>query len=97
MNKLSNALLHGTSEERKIIAVWQKGHILPNRDPAFWRQDDYGFIIYFPDYGNRNSTYGWEKDHYPIPKSLGGSDDVSNLRPLHYRKNASLGGRLGNL
>ena len=54
-----------------------------------------GRAIRFSDYGDRNSEFGWEFDHYPIPASLGGSDDIFNLRPLHCTTNASLGGLLG--
>jgi hypothetical protein len=60
-----------------------------------WAYDAYGNLIKKSERGNRNSPYGWECDHYPVPKSQGGSDHVDNLRPLHWRANARHGGLLG--
>jgi hypothetical protein len=78
-------------------AVWQKGSPIPGYDPALWRRDAYGSAIKFSEYGNRNSDFGWEIDHYPVPNALGGSDRLSNLRPLNWKNNASHGGRLGDV
>lgn len=84
-------------DELKRLAVWAKGRRIPGWDENVWRLDDYGNRICYFNYGDRNSEWGWELDHYPTAKSLGGSDDISNLRPLHCRKNASLGGILGGM
>ena len=78
------------------LEVWYKGKPAAGRDPAEWRIDDYGNLIRFSDYGDRNSPYGWEIDHH-FPSVLGGGDGISNLRPLHCRKNASLGGILSGM
>ncbi|BDV02539.1 MAG: hypothetical protein HPAVJP_4280 [Candidatus Hepatoplasma vulgare] len=43
--------------------------------------DDYKNIIKKDDYKNKKSKYGWEID-YIKPKSKGGRDSLSNLRPL---------------
>ena len=74
--------------------VWNKGGVVPGFDPSIWRRDDFGNMIRFTDYG-RHSDFGWEIDHI-VPKSRGGSDLLSNLRPLFWRANASHGGRIGN-
>ena len=57
--------------------------------------DDFGNPICEPDFGDRNSSCGWEVDHI-VPRSAGGTDHLSNLRPLQWRKNASMGGTIGN-
>lgn len=78
-------------------AVWRKAKPVPDALPSVEREDDYGTRIRYSNYGDRTSPWGWEMDHYPVPRSLGGSDDLSNLRPLHHRTNASHGGFLGGL
>ena len=78
------------------ICVWNKGHKVPGLDPMVWRNDDFGNRIRFADYGDRTCRFGWEKDHI-TPKAVGGTDELNNLRPLHFRKNASMGGILSQL
>ncbi len=75
-----------TSEQ--IEAVWQKGTPVANNDPAVWRKDECGAWIHRPNYGNRNSQYGWEIDHI-TSQDHGGSDAPSNLRPLQWQNNAA--------
>lgn len=70
-----------------ILAVWQKAAIVPGYDPARWRKDACGAWMYWGAYGDRNSAFGWEVDHI-VPKSDGGPDDLTNLRPLHHENNS---------
>jgi len=96
-NPFRAATLLTGNDEAKKLAVWAKGHPIPSYDAAVYRRDDY--VMRYSDYGNRSSDYGWEFDHYPVSASRGGSDDVSNLRPLNWRMNAALSntGGLGGL
>ena len=66
--------------------VWVKGHEIDDFDSSLWRRDDFGVPMKYDDYGNRNSEHGWEIDHI-ITVDDGGSDDLSNLRPLNYKSN----------
>ena len=66
--------------------VWKKGHEIEGYDSNVWRRDDFGIVMKYDKYGNRDSEHGWEKDHIK-PKEDGGSDDLSNLRPLNYKSN----------
>jgi 5-methylcytosine-specific restriction endonuclease McrA len=83
-------------EALRRFNVFNLGHVDPNFDRNVWRRDDFGNLIRRSDYGDRSSPYGWEIDHIH-PRALFGSDDLSNLRPLHCRANATLGGMLGSM
>jgi hypothetical protein len=80
-------------EERRKRAVWEKALVIPSllSHPDHVRRDALGNTIRFDQYGNANSPYGWDFDHFPVPRALGGGDDVSNLRPLHCSANRSRG------
>lgn len=78
-----------------IQAVWEKGSLLPGQAPDVWRRDEYNNVIGRHHYGDRHSAYGWEI-HHLTPEARGGTDDYANLAPLHWRKNAELGGRLSD-
>jgi hypothetical protein len=68
-----------------VQQVWEKGQIINGVDPSIWRKDQCSAWINRNAYGDRSSTYGWEVDHI----SPGGSDNLPNLRPLHWKNNVA--------
>lgn len=68
--------------EDVVWQVWAKGYQSSN-DPIMWRKDECGAWIFRGDYRRKDTEFGWEIDHI-IPIQDGGTDDIPNLRPLHW-------------
>ncbi|MCI0562396.1 MAG: HNH endonuclease [Nitrososphaera sp.] len=72
-----------------VQRVWEKAqYIDATNEQKGFRKDECGAWIRRGAYGDRNSQYGWEVDHIK-PKTNGGTDALSNLRPLHWQNNAA--------
>ena len=67
--------------------VWEYRH--GNKARA---RDKCGALIAKSDHG-KEGAHGWEIDHIK-PKADGGSDALSNLRPLHWKNNDAKGDNL---
>ena len=76
------------SKER-LDQVWEKGDVIPGKNPDLYRQDKYGNQMYKPSYG-KYSEQGWSIDHSK-PQALGGTDHLNNLQPMNSRANCSKG------
>jgi hypothetical protein len=72
-----------------VDSLWQKAAVVHGQDPNVFRKDRCGAWIMRSAYGS-TSQYGWEIDH-ERPVAAGGSDDFSNLQPLHWRNNRGKG------
>jgi 5-methylcytosine-specific restriction endonuclease McrA len=70
--------------------IWEKATIVEGYDSNIYRKDACGAWIMKDKEGDRDHLFGWEIDHI-FPLSLGGGDDIDNLRPLHWQNNLSKG------
>ena len=71
--------------KKLIEEVWEKAKPVRDRNADIWRKDSEGNTIRHGSYGTEGD-YGWEIDH-KNPKAKGGSDDIRNLQPLHWKGN----------
>ena len=75
--------------ETLINQVWQKAKIVEGFDPTRWRKDFADAWIQKDQYGIQ-SSFGWEIDHLK-PQCVGGTDEMSNLNPIHWENNRAKG------
>jgi hypothetical protein len=61
-----------------IDVVWEHGRIMPEADPAIWRQDQCGAWMRRADYGQHDSPFGWKIEKVAV-------GDSESLRPFHVR------------
>ena len=69
-------------DDSLVDAVWAKAPLSFFPGVA---TDICGATIFRQEYG-QTTDYGWEIDHIH-PVSLGGTDNLDNLRPLHWKNN----------
>jgi 5-methylcytosine-specific restriction endonuclease McrA len=81
-------------DEATKRAVWQKGQTVQGYDATQYRKDACSAWMEYKEHGNVNTDRGWEIDHI-YPKSAGGSDELANLQPLHWKNNRSKGDSTG--
>ncbi len=70
-----------------INKVWQNGIVVEGYDYNKFRKDSCDAWIQKDKYGLEENL-GWEIDHV-YPSSKGGTDDLENLRPMHWQNNRS--------
>ncbi|MBO5613514.1 MAG: HNH endonuclease [Prevotella sp.] len=76
--------------EENINSAWERATKVDNFDSNQFRKDACGAWIIRSHYGQRDSVYGWEVDHV-YPQSMGGGDDMENLRAMQWENNMSKG------
>ena len=75
-----------TFSDDEIQKVWNKAKKIDGEDEDVYRKDYAGAWIKRDEYGNVESTLGWEIDHRkPVAKR--GADELSNLDPLQWNNN----------
>lgn len=68
--------------EEVINKIWQTARKVDSLDANMVRKDPCGAWIVRDKYGMADNEYGWEIDHI-YPKSMGGDDNLQNLRAMH--------------
>lgn len=74
--------LRGGYEREIIENVWEFAEIVEGLDPALWRKDEFGDWIRRPDYGCRDSAFGWEIFDPGVGRRTQG---VYAMRPMQWQ------------
>ena len=74
--------------EETVKAVWAKTE--PAGIEHKFKKDFAGAWMDRDEYGNTNSSYGWEIDH-AYPEAKGGSDALNNLQAMQWENNRAKG------
>ena len=74
--------------QAKILAIWEKAQTIPGVNPSQVRKDKFGKEIAYEAYG-LDSPKGWNI-HHKTPLEKGGSNDIGNLEPLHWKNHKNL-------
>jgi len=69
-----------------IVEVWKKA--IPAKHFELYKKDCFGSLIFFDDFGIESEN-GWVIAHI-IPVSNGGTDDIRNLQPVHWKNVSAL-------
>ena len=80
MRQRNTNIRGGSFSPEEIRQVWEKGRKIQGEDPNIWRRDLCNAKMNRNEYGNTQSTFGWEIDHI-VPVADDGPDSMGNLQP----------------
>lgn len=82
MNIKPNTDINGNEfDDITIVEVWKKA--IPYKRFELYKLDCFGSLMFYDDYGIETEN-GWEIG-YIKPVSEGGTDEIENLQPLHWK------------
>ena len=91
MKRKSGTKANGQAFSEEILKeIFSRGEVVEDMREELWRRDTSGLLMYYPNYGDAKSSFGWVVDHI-IPVIHGGGDRIDNLQPLNIRTNKKKG------